>query len=150
MMKKSLSEDQRKKLRGERKININQRMQIVREIQEGNITVEQAAKEHNRHRSNGNCLDLRSVTYYAGYYERTLTSLATLCVEKGVVTLAELEQLAQGSISAGHAQRNRVAATRPQRERFVPGDQVAVRTDLVAGHVRMPAYIRGKHGVGGE
>jgi transposase-like protein len=51
MMKKSLSEDQRKKLRGERKININQRMQIVREIQEGNITVEQAAKDYNRHRT---------------------------------------------------------------------------------------------------
>jgi len=28
----------------------------------------------------------------AGYFERTLTSLATLCVEKGVVTLEELER----------------------------------------------------------
>src|ERR1700716_225458 len=33
----------------------------------------------------------------ASYYERSLTSLATLCVEKGIVTQAELEQRAQGS-----------------------------------------------------
>jgi nitrile hydratase subunit beta len=34
----------------------------------------------------------------ASYYERSLTSLLTLCVEKGVVTRAELEALAQGTI----------------------------------------------------
>src|SRR3569832_1549772 len=33
----------------------------------------------------------------ASYYERTLTSLATLCVEKGVEPLAELEKRAGGS-----------------------------------------------------
>src|SRR6476620_8211049 len=33
----------------------------------------------------------------ASYYERSLTSLATLCVEKGVVPLAELEQRANGA-----------------------------------------------------
>ena len=32
----------------------------------------------------------------AGYYERTLTSLATLCVEKGVLNLSDLEQRAGG------------------------------------------------------
>jgi len=32
----------------------------------------------------------------AGYYERVLTGLATLCVEKGVITLAELEARAGG------------------------------------------------------
>jgi len=32
----------------------------------------------------------------AGYYERTLTSLATLCVEKGVLSLSDLEQRAGG------------------------------------------------------
>src|SRR5450432_4502578 len=57
----------------------------------------------------------------AGYYERTLTSLATLCVEKGVVTLAELERRAQGSfpISAPSAPgRSNV----PGRSAFQPGD----------------------------
>ena len=82
----------------------------------------------------------------ASYYERTLTSLATLCVEKSVVSLDELEQLAQGTFplalpSAGG--RSNVAS----RAAFKLGDAVRVRTDLVPGHVRMPAYIRGKLGV---
>src|SRR5712672_2176250 len=34
----------------------------------------------------------------ASYYERSLTSLLTLCVEKGVVTREELERRAGGSI----------------------------------------------------
>jgi nitrile hydratase beta subunit len=82
----------------------------------------------------------------AGYYERTLTSLATLCVEKGIVTLEELEQRAQGSfpLSAPAAPgRSNVA----EREHFKPGDRVRVRSDYVPGHVRMPGYIRGKTGV---
>lgn len=82
----------------------------------------------------------------AGYYERTLTSLATLCVEKGIVTQAELEQRAQGAfpLSAPAAPGRSNLAT---RERFKPGDRVRVRTDYVPGHVRMPGYIRGKTGV---
>jgi nitrile hydratase subunit beta len=82
----------------------------------------------------------------ASYYERSLTSLATLCVEKGVVTREELEQRAGGSFplalpsapGRGNAE---------DRERFKPGDRVRVKTDHVPGHVRMPAYIRGKAGV---
>ena len=35
----------------------------------------------------------------------------------------------------------------PGRERFHPGDRVRVKEDFVAGHVRMPGYIRGKIGV---
>src|SRR3954469_206875 len=34
----------------------------------------------------------------ASYYERSLTGLATLCVEKGVVTRGELERRAGGQI----------------------------------------------------
>ncbi len=33
----------------------------------------------------------------ASYYERSLTSLATLCIEKGIVSREELERRAQGS-----------------------------------------------------
>ena len=33
----------------------------------------------------------------ASYYERSLTSLATLCVEKGILTREELERRAQGA-----------------------------------------------------
>jgi nitrile hydratase len=82
----------------------------------------------------------------ASYYERSLTSLATLLVEKGVVTRDELERRAQGTfpLAAGGATGRTNALT---RERFQPGDRVRVRDDFVPGHVRMPGYIRGKVGV---
>ena len=82
----------------------------------------------------------------ASYYERSLTSLATLCIEKGIVSREELERRAQGSfpLSAPSAPGR---TNRPNRERFTPGDRVRVRLDYVPGHVRMPGYIRGKTGV---
>jgi nitrile hydratase len=82
----------------------------------------------------------------ASYYERSLTSLATLCVEKGIVSRDELERRAEGTFPlalASAAGRSNGAA----RERFAPGDRVRVTSDHVPGHVRMPAYIRGKTGV---
>jgi nitrile hydratase len=82
----------------------------------------------------------------ASYYERSLTGLATLLVEKGIVTRAELERRAGGAFplsSPGAAGRTNA----PERSRFEPGDRVRVRADSVPGHVRMPAYIRGKVGV---
>jgi nitrile hydratase beta subunit len=82
----------------------------------------------------------------ASYYERSLTSLATLLVEKGLVTRDELERLAGGAFPLALPSapgRSNVAA----REHFKPGDRVRVSTDQVPGHVRMPAYVRGKIGV---
>lgn len=81
----------------------------------------------------------------AGYYERSLTSLATLCVEKGVFTLEELEQGANGSFPLAMPSapgRTNVA----ERAMLSVGDKVRVRADYVPGHVRMPGYIRGKMG----
>ncbi|HVY05237.1 MAG TPA: nitrile hydratase subunit beta [Burkholderiales bacterium] len=82
----------------------------------------------------------------ASYYERTLTGLATLCVEKGLVTQEELDVLA-----AGHFPLSNPSApgrsNAPERERFKPGDKVSVKPDYVSGHMRMPGYIRGKSGV---
>ena len=82
----------------------------------------------------------------ASYYERTLTSIATLCVEKGIVTQAELERRAQGAFPLatpiGPGRTNN-----PKRESFKPGDKVRVVSDYFAGHIRMPSYIRGKTGV---
>ena len=82
----------------------------------------------------------------SGYYERSLTGLATLCVEKGIVTREELERRAGGAfpLSAPSAPGRGNA---PDRERFKPGDRVRVKEDFVPGHVRMPAYIRGRTGV---
>jgi nitrile hydratase subunit beta len=82
----------------------------------------------------------------ASYYERTLTSLATLLVEKGVVTREELERRAQGAFPlASPSAPGRTNL--PEPARFAIGDAVMVRNDHVPGHVRMPAYIRGKRGV---
>jgi nitrile hydratase subunit beta len=82
----------------------------------------------------------------ASYYERSLTGLATLLVEKGVVTHEELEARAGARFPLALASatgRSNVTA----RETFAPGDRVRVRADHVPGHVRMPGYIRGKIGV---
>jgi nitrile hydratase subunit beta len=82
----------------------------------------------------------------ASYYERSLTGLLTLCVEKGLVTREELERRAGGPVPlAGPSAPGR--SNLPTRERFKAGDQVRVRADYVPGHVRMPGYIRGKTGV---
>jgi nitrile hydratase subunit beta len=82
----------------------------------------------------------------ASYYERTLTSLATLCVEKGLVPREELERRAGGNFPlASPSAPGRGNA--PQRERFKAGDRVRVRLDFVPGHIRLPGYIRGKTGV---
>ena len=62
----------------------------------------------------------RATISSASYYERSLTSLATLCVEKGIVTREELERRAQGDFplaapsAPGRTQRRRT------RERFKP------------------------------
>lgn len=82
----------------------------------------------------------------ASYYERSLTSLATLCVEKGILTQEELERRAEGAFplsSPSAAGRGNVAT----RQTLKVGDKVTVKTDYVPGHVRMPGYIRGKSGV---
>jgi nitrile hydratase len=82
----------------------------------------------------------------AGYYERQFTGLLTLLVEKGVVTREELERLAGGAIPLSlPSAPGRPNA--PARERFKPGDRVRVKEEFVPGHIRMPAYIRGKTGV---
>jgi nitrile hydratase subunit beta len=82
----------------------------------------------------------------AGYYERTLTSLASLLVEKGQLTQAELEKRAGGSVPLATSS----AAGRgndSNRRSFELGDTVLVANAFVPGHVRLPAYIRGKRGV---
>ncbi|HTT13170.1 MAG TPA: SH3-like domain-containing protein [Burkholderiaceae bacterium] len=82
----------------------------------------------------------------ASYYERSLTGLATLCIEKGIVSREDLERRAVGRFplsAAGVPGRSNAA----KRERFNPGARVRVRADHVPGHVRMPGYIRGKSGV---
>jgi nitrile hydratase subunit beta len=82
----------------------------------------------------------------ASYYERALTSLATLCVEKGVFSREELERRAQGGFPLANPSAPGRSNATPRQE-FKPGDRVRVKLDYVPGHSRMPAYIRGKTGV---
>ena len=82
----------------------------------------------------------------AGYYERSMTGLATLCVEKGLVTREDLERAAGGAFPLSRPSApGRTNA--PERGRFGPGDRVRVKADFIPGHIRMPGYIRGKVGV---
>jgi nitrile hydratase subunit beta len=82
----------------------------------------------------------------AGYYERSLTSLASLCVEKGLITQSELEDLAGGAYPL--ALRSAPGRTNhSSRTTFLPGQRVRVRNEHASCHVRMPGYIRGKEGV---
>jgi len=81
----------------------------------------------------------------ASYYERSLTSLATLCIEKGVLVREDLERRAGGVFPL--AAPSAPGRTNVSAQKFKPGDRVRVREDYVPGHVRMPGYIRGKTGV---
>jgi len=82
----------------------------------------------------------------ASYYERTLTSLATLLVEKGVAAREELEKLAGGGFPLAEPSAPG-RSNLPNPTTFKVGDKVRVKNDFFAGHVRMPAYVRGKSGV---
>jgi nitrile hydratase subunit beta len=81
----------------------------------------------------------------APYYERHLTAVATLLVEKGLVTREELETLVNGTFPLSGPIGPGRQTSPPQS--FAIGDRVRVKNEYVPGHVRMPAYIRGKEGV---
>ena len=85
----------------------------------------------------------------ATYYERVLTGVATLLVEKGVVARDDLEARAGGGfpLSLPVAERPTADLGPQPRPRFRLGDAVAVRDIHPAGHTRVPRYVRGKRGV---
>jgi nitrile hydratase len=85
----------------------------------------------------------------ATYYERVLTGVATLLVEKGVVARDDLEARAGGLFPlARPVAEQPTADLSPQaRPRFRIGDAVVVRDIHPAGHTRVPRYVRGKRGV---
>jgi len=82
----------------------------------------------------------------ASYYERSLTSLAALCVEKGIVSQQELERLA-GGIYPLALPSAKGRSNNPLKKAFLPGNLVRVRNEHASCHVRMPGYIRGKQGI---
>jgi nitrile hydratase len=85
----------------------------------------------------------------SSYYEHWLTALATLLVEKGVVTRAELEEKSGGAFPLSHAVRATAlpSPSNAPTPRFAVGDAVRVRNMHPLGHTRCPRYVRGKRGV---
>jgi nitrile hydratase beta subunit len=84
------------------------------------------------------------------YYEHWLTALATLLVERGVVTRAELEATAGGCIPVSQPLRSGPIgrpASSAAAPRFAVGSAVVVRNLHPLGHTRCPRYVRGKRGV---
>jgi nitrile hydratase subunit beta len=82
----------------------------------------------------------------SSYYDRIIIGTATLLVEKGVLTQEELDSHAGGAFKLAQP----AGEGRPPPSGsagFSPGDVVRVKNEFVRGHIRMPAYVRGKRGV---
>lgn len=81
------------------------------------------------------------------YYERYVIATATLLVETGVITQAELDQALGSHFKLANPANSEGRPAITGRQPFEVGDRVVVRDEFVAGHIRMPAYVRGKEGV---
>jgi nitrile hydratase len=84
----------------------------------------------------------------ASYYERVLTGVASLLVEKGVLTREELETRAGGRFPlASPAEPGPREGPGSASPRFAVGDAVLVCDVHPVGHTRVPRYVRGRRGV---
>jgi len=86
----------------------------------------------------------------SSYYEHWLTGAATLAVEHGLVTRAELEARAGGRFPLSgpvHAPPVTGPGSEAGGARFAVGDPVRVREWHPPGHTRCPRYVRGQEGV---
>jgi nitrile hydratase len=86
----------------------------------------------------------------SSYYEHWLTGIATLVVEHGLVSRAELDERANGWFplsGIGRGTAPDVGADDQTVPRFDIGREVRVRAWHPAGHTRAPRYVQGKRGV---
>lgn len=93
---------------------------------------------------------MRPVDYLASsYYERWLTAVATLLVEKGVIAGEELERAAGGRFPLAGPVRcaPRRAGPDATEPNFRVGDAVRARNLHPLGHTRCPGYVVGHRGV---
>ncbi|VVE13162.1 nitrile hydratase subunit beta [Pandoraea cepalis] len=81
----------------------------------------------------------------ASYFERTFASVATLCIEKGIFTYEELCAAVGEEVRLSRPSKGGRIAADPLPQLDI-GDVVRVKADFVPGHIRLPAYIRGKKG----
>jgi hypothetical protein len=86
--------------------------------------------------------------HYLGssYYEHWLTAAATLAVEAGLVTQAQLEERAGGTFPLSRPERTPSLPAGHENARFAVGDRVRVRNMHPPGHTRCPRYVRGHVG----
>jgi len=109
----------------------------------GNAVLKKYSVDEHRH-----AIERMEPRHYleSSYFDRIMIGTATLLVEKGVLTHAELNEFAGGEYRlARPAGPGR--ASFPQRAPLEVGDRVVVRNEYVSGHVRAPGYTRGKQGV---
>jgi nitrile hydratase len=84
----------------------------------------------------------------ASYYERIVLGIASLFVEKGILTLEELESRAGGRFPlARPVLPGAGRVPDPSSSALAPGDRVRVKDEHPPGHVRAPRYVRGRCGV---
>jgi nitrile hydratase len=85
----------------------------------------------------------------ASYYERVLTGVASLLVEKHVLTHEELETRAGGRfpLAPPVAAPGPSEVSRPASPRFAVGATELFRDVHPTGHTRVPRYVRGSRGV---
>jgi len=88
----------------------------------------------------------------ARYYERVLTGVTTLLVEKGFLDIADLERRAGGGFPISRPARTNTDDERPEPSApcFAVGDRVRVRELHQPGHTRAPGYVHGRSGVVGH
>jgi nitrile hydratase beta subunit len=95
-------------------------------------------------------LERMSPTDYlnASYYERVLTSVASLLVEKGLISESKLVSSVSGHypLSRPNAKVEDDGKVTQDTAKFSVGDRVQVRNIHTPGHTRMPAYVRGRKG----
>lgn len=85
----------------------------------------------------------------ASYYERMLTGVLTLAVERGLVAADALEARAGGRVPLARpvaAGVTPIAAPGGPSPRFAVGAGVVVRTAHPRGHTRCPRWVRGRRG----
>jgi nitrile hydratase beta subunit len=86
----------------------------------------------------------------SSYYEHWLTGLATLVVERGLVSRADLDERAGGRFPLSGVDRGtapKAVAKDQAAPRFEIGHRIRVRAWHPAGHTRAPRYVQGKWGV---
>jgi nitrile hydratase beta subunit len=84
----------------------------------------------------------------ASYYERVFTGVASLLIEKGIISKRELVSKVSGNypLARPNAVVEDNSKDTPNAAKFSVGDRVKVQEIHTPGHTRMPAYVRGRQG----